>query len=242
VTESGIAQKLVPGIVGISTYVDYAYQKEMQLAAVAAAGTDGPINQLRTVTVTLDFNLLVTNLRAGRRDAAEEQVAAAALSLQKAGADFIVVTSGTTSTLTARARERISIPFLDLAQACWKGKPLFSPIGLLATSYAAAGGLFQAAAQKHGAALLLPSPETAARVDQAIFGELICGVVSPAGLDTFAGAIDELVALGAASVILGNTDLTLAAEALQARSKIPLIDSTRAHARDAARAALSGFA
>ena len=32
-----LPQKLVPGIVGISTYVDFAYQRHMQLAAVAAA-------------------------------------------------------------------------------------------------------------------------------------------------------------------------------------------------------------
>jgi hypothetical protein len=57
-----LSQQLIPGIVGISTYVDYAYHQEMQLTAIAAAGTKGPINQLRTVTVTLDFNLLVSNL------------------------------------------------------------------------------------------------------------------------------------------------------------------------------------
>ena len=41
-------------------------------------------------------------------------------------------------------------------------------------------------------------------------------------------------------VVLGNTDLTLIADDLQATSPVPLIDGTAAHARDAARAALSG--
>jgi hypothetical protein len=59
---SGIAQKLVSGIVGISTYVDSACQKEMQITARAARGNNGPINQLRTLTATLDFDLLVANL------------------------------------------------------------------------------------------------------------------------------------------------------------------------------------
>ena len=236
-----LSQKLVPGLVGISTYVDYVYQREMQLTAVAVAGTGGPVNQLRTVTVTLDFNLLVANVQAGRRDAAEEQVAVAAHALQGAGADFIVVTSGTTSTLIGRARQRVSIPFLDLAEACWRQAAPAAPAGLLATSYAAAGGLFGAAAKRHGATLLLPSPQTAARVDQAILAELIRGVVSPEGLRVFRGAIDELAALGAASVILGNTDLSLAVDQLRANTAIPLIDSARCHARDAAHAALAGL-
>jgi aspartate racemase len=236
-----LSQQLIPGIVGISTYVDHVYQKEMQLTAMAAAGTDGPINQLRTVTVTLDFNLLVTNLRAGLRNAALAQVADACQALERAGADFIVVTSGTTSTLTARAQERVTIPFLGLAEACWKQARPAAPVGLLSTSYAAAGGIFQAAAKHYGATLLLPSPDTAARVDQAIFGELIRGAVSAAGLRVFHDAIEQLAALGAASIILGNTDLTLAADELQTTTKIPLVDAARCHAIDAAHTALTGF-
>ncbi|MGI8526260.1 MAG: aspartate/glutamate racemase family protein [Pseudolabrys sp.] len=235
-----LTQKLVPGIVGISTYVDFAYQREMQLAAVATAGTGGPINQLRTVTVTLDFNLLVANLQAKKRDAAEEQVAAAVQTLQIANADFVVVTSGTTSTLTRLARQRVSIPFLDLAAACFKPDCPAGPTGLLSTSLAAAGGLFQAAAKPHGAAVIIPSPETAKAVDAAIFGELVHGAASGPCMQVFRSAIDELTAAGAKSVILGNTDLTLIADDLQRSSTVPLIDSTRAHARDAARAALSG--
>ena len=86
-----LSQHLVPGVVGISTYVDYVYQREMQLTAVGLAGTKGPINQLRTATVTLDFNLLVANLQDGRKDAAEEQVAVACRALEAAGVDFVVV-------------------------------------------------------------------------------------------------------------------------------------------------------
>ncbi len=125
----------------------------MQLTAIAAAETRGPINQLRTVTATLDFNLLVTNLQAGRREAAEEQVAVASQALEAAGSDFVVVTSGTTSTLTTRARQRVSIPFLDLAEACWKQARLPASVGLLCTRYAVAGGIFQAAALCHGTTL-----------------------------------------------------------------------------------------
>src|SRR5579872_3748225 len=206
-----LSQRLVPGIIGISTYVDYAYHREMQLTAVAAARTMGPINQLRTVTVTIDFNLLVTNLQGGRRDAAEEQVAVASQTLQAAGSDFIVVTSGTTSTLTTRARQRVSIPFLDIGEACWKRALPTTPVGLLSTRYAAAGEIFQAAARRHGSTLIRPSPDIAERVDRAIFDELIRGDVSDAGLRVFRMAIEELTALGATSIILGNTDLTLVA-------------------------------
>jgi aspartate racemase len=230
----------VPGIVGISTWVDFAYQKEMQLAAVRAAGTaTGPINQLRTATVTLDFNLLIANLQAGRKDAAEEQVAAACSALERAGADFLVVTSGTTSTLTGQARERVSIPFLDLADPALQEAPS-APVGLLSTGYAARGGIFQAAAERRGANLLLPPPRIFDRLDAAIFGELVRGEVTDDFLSLMREAMVDLARRGAAAIILGNTDMTLAADRLQEAAPVPLIDSARAHARAAAGAAIAG--
>ena len=235
-----LTQMLIPGIVGISTYVDYAYQKHMQLAAVTVAGTSGPINQLRTITATLDFNQLVSNLQAGRKAAAEEQVAVAAQALAAAGSDFLVVTSGTTSTLTARACERVCIPFLDIAEACFKEVSPAVSIGLLCTSYTTAGGMFHAAAKRRGVSLIVTPIDTADRVDRAIFGDLIRGKASNASLQVFRDAIEELTRLGAASIMLGNTDLTLVADELQKAIPVPLIDSARAHARHAAQAALSG--
>ena len=230
-------QHLIPGIVGISTYVDFSYQKAMQLAAVETAGADGPINQLRTVTATLDFHLLIENLQTDKRADAEAQVTEAIETLARAGADFIVVTSGTTSTLAGPGRERVKLPFLDLAASCFKPRAPASPSGLLATSYTVKAGQFDAAA---GSKMIVPNDKTMKRVDQAIFGDLVRGNPGRGSIDIFREALAELVAAGAKSIVLGNTDLTLVADELKKTSAVPLIDSTTAHARDAARAALSG--
>lgn len=232
-----LRQKRVPGIVGISTYVDYAYQKELQLCALREAGGQGPIHQLRTACVTLDFNLLVENLRAGKRDAAEEQVTRTVEALAAAGADFIVVTSGTTSTLAGPAKKQVSLPFLDLGQAAWGEVPKAAgAVGILATGYAARGGIFQAP----GRSIVVPSEGLQREVDEAIFGELVRGEVSARVLRVLGSAIGDLEKQGAAAVILGNTDMTLAAEELAKAATVPLVDSALAHARAAARAALGG--
>jgi len=133
------------------------------LAALAAAGGEGPINQLRTATVTLDFNRLIVNLQAGQRDAAVDQVTEAVQALAAAGADFVVVTSGTTSTLTVGARKKVSIPFLDLGEATWREVPQATgPVGILATSYAAAGGIFDRRSSSRSASFLTFSGRPAA--------------------------------------------------------------------------------
>jgi aspartate racemase len=233
-------QKLIPGLVGISTYVDFAYQKAMQLAALGGDATKGPINRLRTVTATLDFRLLIDNLRGGRKDDAEEQVAVACATLAAGGANFIVVTSGTTSTLTTRARQRVALPFLDIAEASFKPARPQGPVGLLCTRYTTTGGMFHAAAKRHATDIVMLAEQTGERVDRAIFDDLVGGAVSESGLRTFAAAIGELKQAGAASIILGNTDLTLIADDLRRVAQVPLIDSAVEHARAAAHAALTG--
>jgi aspartate racemase len=235
-----MSQVLTPGLVGISTYVDYVYHREIQETATRESGTNGPINQLRVITATLDFRRLVTNLRDGRLEDAEEQVATAAETLAAGGADFLVVTSGTTSTLTTRAREQVSLVFLDLAEAAWQEAGGARRVGVLSTRRAAAGGIFQAAAERRGATLLLPRADVAAQLDDVIFSELIHGRVTQAAVRVLHDTVAELAGAGAETVILGNTDMTLAAGRL-VDTAVPVIDSARAHARASARAALRGF-
>lgn len=113
-------------------------------------------------------------------------------------------------------------------------------VGVLCTRYAAAGGIFQTAAVQRRTELIWPSADMAEQVDRVIFGDLIRGDVSHACIEVFGLAVEQLRAAGAEAIILGNTDMTLAAESLQNKSEIPLVDAARAHARDAARAACSG--
>ena len=131
----------------------------------------------------------------------------------------------------------ITTPSKNHAAPCFKPKPPAALIGLLTTGYTVKAGQFDAAA---GAKMIVPKDKTQQRVDQAIFGDLVRGNPSQASIDVFREALAELAAAGAKSVILGNTDLTLVAAKLQKTSAVPLIDSTTAHARDAARAALTG--
>ena len=140
-----------------------------------------------------------------------------------------------------------SRPHRKSAPICWsrrsrscKPVPPASPIGLLATSYTVKAGQFDAAAKPHAAKIIVPAEKTMQRVDQAIFGDLVRGNPSRVSIDVFREALAELATAGAKSIILGNTDLTLVADELKKTGAVPLIDSTTAHARDAARAALTG--
>lgn len=89
-------------------------------------------------------------------------------------------------------------------------------------------------------AILVLSDQLAEQVDAIIFGELVLGKVSEVGIDVLVEAIGELAAQGARSIILGNTDMTLAAAALGARTDLAIVDAALAHARAGTHAALTG--
>jgi aspartate racemase len=239
--ESGF-QQATPGIVGISTYVDHLYQLEMQQTAAATMGSSGPINRLRSITVTLDFAALVARLAAGDVSAAEQQVTEAARAIHAGGADFLVVTSGTTSTLAAPAQAELGLPILELADAaCSAFASLGGTVaGLLSTRRAASAGRFPSAAEVHGVQLVPLSPRAAEAVDSAIFSDLVYGRMPAGCADVLRDAMAELASEGADAIIVGNTDMSLWIDSLQDGSPVTLVDAARAHARAAATAALTG--
>jgi aspartate racemase len=235
-------QKWVPGIVGISLYVDHVYYREIHSAAMDKGGNDKELNRLRTVLCTLDFNELVRNLLNGQRKEAQLQVISTALQVEAAGADFLVITSGTGTTLLSEMSQRISIPVLDLVGvACRQlSNSNARRVGLLSTSQTLAGGLFQKQGAEYGISVIAPRPETMAAVDDVIFRELIFGAVSESALQCLGAAVREFEEMNVDSVILGCTDLTLLAETIANSAGIPLLDVARLHAATAGRVALAG--
>ena len=111
-------QRLIPGLVGMATAANAVYLRALQAADAAARQVDGALlNRLKVVMFELDFAQFVENVRLQQWPACEHQIASAAHSLKAAGADFLVITSNTGSTLVGRAREETGLPVLDIVEA-----------------------------------------------------------------------------------------------------------------------------
>ena len=111
-------QRLIPGLVGMATAANAVYLRALQSADAAARQADGALlNRLKVVIFELDFAQFVENVRLQQWPACEHQIASAAHSLKAAGADFLVITSNTGSTLVGRAREETGLPVLDIVEA-----------------------------------------------------------------------------------------------------------------------------
>jgi aspartate racemase len=235
-------QKLIPGLIGMATPTNGAYLRVMQSHWRSGAGGNHELYHLRTILYELDFGELVQNVRAGLWRKAEAQIAQAAVALKAAGAEFLVITSNTGSTLSERATAETGLPIVDIAQPALAAvlNARCRSAGLLSTRRTLESGVYQDAAKPLGLQILPPAPEVVARVEEVIFGELIFGNATARGLDLLTEACEEFARQGADAVILGCTDMTHLAEQLRCGAPLFVADTTAIHAAVAAEVAWGG--
>ncbi|HWM68690.1 MAG TPA: aspartate/glutamate racemase family protein [Steroidobacteraceae bacterium] len=232
-------QRLVPGFIGMATPANTVYLHTFQKVGSAILGARNLSNQLRAVLMEIDFALFVEQLRADRWSACEEQIAEAALALKRAGANFLVITSNTGTTLSEAAREQSGLPVLDIVDTTLAAVSAadYRRPGLLSTVRTCESGVYQRAAAALGQQLVEAPQQLMLNVQSVILEELIRGVASRAALEAVTAAVDYFVSQGADCVVLGCTDLTHVAAQLQAMRPLPIFDSTILHAEAAAQVA-----
>jgi aspartate racemase len=160
---------------------------------------------------------------------AREALAASALRLQRAGADFLIMPCNTAHYYYPFLVQRVALPFLNIIDEVIGNVRTrgFRRVGLLATTGTAELGLYQK--QASGMEILIPEPEEQALVHQGIlkikarqYGEACPGLQS---------AGQSLIRRGAEALILACTDLPLVLTPQQ--FTVPVLDSVDILARAA---------
>jgi aspartate racemase len=230
---------MLPGLVGMATPTNGMYLRALQSYCPQVRSSARPLNRLKTLLYELNFAELVQNVRGQRWLEAETQIAQAASALRSAGAEFLVVTSNTGSTLTRLACVESGLPIVDIVQ------PTLTALrdaqcrcaGLLSTRRTSDSGIYQQAGRSCGLEIIRPSTSIGESLEHLIFEELVYGEVTQAGLDTALEAEKWFAAQGADALILGCTDMTHLAAQLAARTSLFVADTTVIHATAAARLA-----
>jgi aspartate racemase len=90
---------------------------------------------------------------------------------------------------------------------------------------------------EHGLEVVVPETPEREEINRVIFEELCLGRIENASAEKCLAMVKDLAAKGVQAVVLGCTELPLLIK--QEKTKIPLLDSTELHARDAVKFALS---
>lgn len=140
-------------------------------------------------------------------------LAADARRLAACGADFLVMPCNTAHYFTQQVIDASPVPFLSIVDvtvaAALRRHPGVQRVGLLATAGTVAAEVYHHAFAAHGVEVIVPDADDQAVVTSIIYEQVKAGLPSDVGqLRAVAG---RLIDRGAAVVVLGCTELSVAA-------------------------------
>ena len=201
----------------------------------------GGVASARTLLYSFDFSEIAPLQSAGKWVEANARMAAAASSLERAGADFLIMCCNTMHSGTEAIEQEVKVPFLHIADPLGAEiKRLgMKRVGLVGSAHTMERDdiLRGRLSRRYGVDVITPEGENAREVNRIIFEELVRGKFLESSRAHYRDCIAQLAARGAEGVILGCTELPLLVKPED--SSAPLFDTTTLHAKAAVDFALA---
>ncbi|WP_342515267.1 aspartate/glutamate racemase family protein [Sporosarcina sp. FSL K6-1522] len=199
----------------------------------------GGLHSAKCLLYSVDFEEIERYQIAGDWERAGVVLGDAAWSLEKAGAEMIVLCTNTMHKVIGYIEERVTLPILHIADATATQiqQAEIQTVGLLGTKYTMEQDFYKSRIASRGINVLIPSQEDREVVNQVIFEELCLGNIQQDSKEYYKKVIQRLVDEGAEGIILGCTEIGLLIE--QEDSAVPLFDTTVIHAVEAVNRALT---
>lgn len=194
----------------------------------------GGLHSAKILLYSVDFAEIEECQANGDWDKSAVILGAAALSLQKAGADLIVICTNTMHKVAPEISAVIDIPIIHIADATADAllAANITKAALLGTKYTMLQDFYRERLEKRGISVLVPNGGDIETVNRVIYDELCRGVVSPSSREEYVRIIGELKQRGAQGVILGCTEIGMLIDGQC--SLLPVFDTTVIHAEKAA--------
>ena len=199
----------------------------------------GGLHSARVVLFSVDFHDVERLQREGDWEKAGRLLAEAAASVERAGADVLVLCTNTMHKVAPAIEQAVSIPLLHIADAtadAIKATGVGS-VGLLGTTFTMDEEFYVGRLrERHDLQVIVPERDDRDLVHRVIYEELCMGRVLDPSRDAYHHVIDRLVSRGARGIVLGCTEIALLVDPL--RLSVPAYDTTKLHAQRAAEWAL----
>lgn len=163
----------------------------------------------------------------------------AALKIQAAGADFLLICTNTMHRVASEIEKMITIPILHIADATAETllSHNISTVGLLGTAFTMEQEFYKKRlSTKYGLDVIVPENKERQIIHQIIYQELCQGRILDSSRIEYLRIIDSLVEKGAEAVILACTEIGILVK--QQDTGIKLFDTAKIHAEKAVEYAL----
>jgi aspartate racemase len=199
----------------------------------------GDLHSARLVLYSVDFDPIEKLQHDGDWEGTAKILSQAALSVQSAGADFLVICTNTMHKIAPQIEEVLAIPLLHIADATAEVlvQNGIRKVGLLGTAFTMEQDFYKGRLiQQYGLNVLVPDDEDRKIVHRVIYQELCLGKLKSDSKAEYLRIIDSLDRQGAEAVILGCTEIGMLVS--QQDTDVKLFDTTAIHADKAVEYAL----
>lgn len=194
----------------------------------------GGFHSAKIVLFSVDFEAIEKMQQRDDWDTAAGILSQAAVRVQSAGADVLLICTNTMHKVASQVEKAIEIPLLHIADATAEVliDNRIKRVGLLGTAFTMEHEFYRGRlSQRYGLDVLVPGKEDRESVHNIIFQELCLGKLVSNSKTEYLRIIDSLSARGAEAVILGCTEIGLLVS--QYDTGVRLFDTTAIHARKA---------
>ncbi|WP_332909002.1 aspartate/glutamate racemase family protein [Paracoccus binzhouensis] len=211
------------------------YRTLCTLARERLGGLHSPELLIRS----LDFSRIERLQVADEWERAGDILNAEARSLERGGADLLILATNTMHKLADRMMRGVSIPLLHIADATAASicrKRLRRP-GLMATAFTMEQAFYTDRLVMAGLDPVIPEVSDRALTHRIIYEELCRDIVTKESRAVFMAIAQRLVDRGADCLILGCTEVGMLLD--QGNVRVPVFDTTQVHCEAAFAAALN---
>ena len=217
------------GLIGGMSWESSAHYYEVLNEAVKARL--GGLHSAKCILSSVDFADIEPLQRADRWDEAGTLLNRAALGLERAGAELLVLCANTMHKVADRMMEGVRIPLVHVvdATAARIRAAEIRRVALLGTRYVMEEEFYlRRLAELHGLEVMVPGAADRAEIDRVIFEELVVGRIELRSKARYVAIMEGLVASGAEGIIAGCTEIGLLVT--QDDVSVPLFDTAEIHA------------
>ncbi len=191
----------------------------------------GGLHSAKICLYSVDFDEIEKLQHQGNWSETALILAEAAKSVERGGADFLMICTNTMHKVVPEIESQISIPILHIADATAKSlvRDGVTKVGLLGTRFTMEQDFYKGRiTEKFGIEVIVPDADEQTVVHDIIYQELCLGQINSDSRESYLKIIANLHAQGAQAVILGCTEIALLVK--QSDTTVPLYDTTQIHA------------
>jgi aspartate racemase len=219
------------GIIGGMTWlssIDY-YRLLNEMVLEKTGGRDSA----KLILYSVNFGEIKRLTEDNNWNALANIVCDAAVKLEKAGADCILIGANTMHRIADIIQRSVNIPLIHIAEvtASAINKQQLHTVALLGTKYTMQFDFYKDKLAKQDISTIIPREEDIEYLNYSIYNEMGKGVFTSEMKERVLKIINELVQQGAQAVILGCTELPILIK--QEDCPVPVFDTTLLHVKAA---------